>query len=86
MKAVSVSEIKKELVNLDNKTLQELCMRLSKYKVENKHEDLSKGAGCFKCEPIEIKDFQYDHRRFSDRPSTRYDRIVKMIETGEAMR
>ena len=58
----------------------------NKYKVENKHEDLSKGAGCFKCEPIEIKDFQYDHRRFSDRPSTRYDRIVKMIETGEAMR
>ncbi|HEX6892268.1 MAG TPA: hypothetical protein VF141_16290 [Chryseolinea sp.] len=36
MKAVSVSEIKKELVNLDNKTLQELCMRLAKYKVENK--------------------------------------------------
>jgi hypothetical protein len=36
MKAVSVSEIKKELANLDNKTLQAVCMRLAKYKVENK--------------------------------------------------
>ena len=36
MKAVSISEIKKELTNLDNKTLQEICMRLAKYKLENK--------------------------------------------------
>jgi hypothetical protein len=36
MKAVSISEIKKELTNLDNKALHEICMRLAKYKVENK--------------------------------------------------
>jgi len=36
MKAVSISEIKKELTNLDNKAMQEMCMRLAKYKVENK--------------------------------------------------
>ena len=36
MKAVSVSEIKRELANLDGKALQEVCMRLAKYKVENK--------------------------------------------------
>ena len=36
MKAVSISEIKKELTNLDSKTLQEICLRLAKYKLENK--------------------------------------------------
>ena len=36
MKAVSISEIKKELTNLDGKTLQEICLRLAKYKLENK--------------------------------------------------
>ena len=36
MKAVSINEIKKELANLDNKRLQALCMRLAKYKLENK--------------------------------------------------
>jgi len=36
MKAVSISEIKKELMNLEDKRLQELCMRLAKYKLENK--------------------------------------------------
>ncbi len=36
MKAASVSEIKKELKNLDEERLQELCMRLVKYKKENK--------------------------------------------------
>ena len=36
MKAVSINEIKKELTNLDNKSLQDLCMRLAKYKLENK--------------------------------------------------
>jgi hypothetical protein len=36
MKAVSVNEIKKELSHLDEKRLQELCMRLAKYKLENK--------------------------------------------------
>ena len=36
MKAVSINEIKKELTNLANKSLQDLCMRLAKYKLENK--------------------------------------------------
>lgn len=36
MKAVSLNEIKKELAHLDSKTLQEVCMRVAKYKVENK--------------------------------------------------
>ena len=36
MKAVSVNEIKKELAHLDSKSLQDLCMRLAKYKLENK--------------------------------------------------
>ena len=36
MKAVSLNEIKKELAGLDSKSLQELCVRLAKYKVENK--------------------------------------------------
>ena len=36
MKAVSLNEIKKELADLDSKSLQELCVRLAKYKVENK--------------------------------------------------
>lgn len=36
MKAASISEIKKELAFLDLKTVQELCMRLAKYKKENK--------------------------------------------------
>jgi len=36
MKAVSISEIKKELTNLESKTLQEICLRLAKYKLENK--------------------------------------------------
>ena len=36
MKAVSLNEIKKELAHLDNKTLQEVCMRVAKYKLENK--------------------------------------------------
>jgi hypothetical protein len=36
MKAVSINEIKKELMNLDSKSLQDLCMRLAKYKLENK--------------------------------------------------
>jgi membrane-anchored protein YejM (alkaline phosphatase superfamily) len=36
MKAASVSEIKKELKNLDEEQLQEICMRLIKYKKENK--------------------------------------------------
>lgn len=36
MKAASISEIRKELVELDSKTMQELCMRLAKYKKENK--------------------------------------------------
>jgi hypothetical protein len=36
MKAVSLSEIKKELAHLESKSLQELCMRLAKYKLENK--------------------------------------------------
>ena len=36
MKAVSLNEIKKELAHLDNKSLQELCMRVAKHKLENK--------------------------------------------------
>ena len=36
MKAASVNEIKKELQTLDVKDLRELCMRLVKYKKENK--------------------------------------------------
>jgi hypothetical protein len=36
MKAVSINEIKKELTHLDDKSLQELCLRLAKYKLENK--------------------------------------------------
>jgi hypothetical protein len=36
MKAATVNEIKKELKTLDPEMLQELCMRLAKYKKENK--------------------------------------------------
>jgi hypothetical protein len=36
MKAASLNEIKRELLELDPKTIQELCMRLAKYKKENK--------------------------------------------------
>lgn len=36
MKAATVNEIKKELKTLDAETLQVLCMRLAKYKKENK--------------------------------------------------
>ena len=36
MKAASINEIKKEIVELDSKTVQDLCMRLAKYKKENK--------------------------------------------------
>src|SRR5688500_16025052 len=36
MKAASLNEIKRELAELDKKTLQELCLRMAKYKVENK--------------------------------------------------
>ncbi|WP_276366079.1 hypothetical protein [Chryseolinea sp. H1M3-3] len=36
MKAASINEIKRELAELDSKTVQELCMRLAKYKKENK--------------------------------------------------
>ena len=36
MKAASVNEIKKELSHLDLKNVQDLCMRLVKYKKENK--------------------------------------------------
>lgn len=36
MKAASLNEIKKELKTLDPDALQELCMRLAKYKKENK--------------------------------------------------
>lgn len=36
MKAVSVREIKKELNNLSSQELQELCLRLSRFKKENK--------------------------------------------------
>lgn len=36
MKAASLAEIKKELVRLESRTLLELCMRLGKYKKDNK--------------------------------------------------
>jgi hypothetical protein len=36
MKAASLNEIKKELVELDSKTVRDMCMRLAKYKKENK--------------------------------------------------
>lgn len=36
MKAASVNEVKKELTHLDLKRVQEICMRLAKYKKENK--------------------------------------------------
>jgi len=36
MKAVSLNEIKRELSNLEGKAIQDLCMRLAKYKKENK--------------------------------------------------
>lgn len=36
MKAASINEIKKELGELDAKILRDLCMRLAKYKKENK--------------------------------------------------
>ena len=36
MKAASLNEIKRELIELDSKTLQDLCLRLAKYKKENK--------------------------------------------------
>jgi hypothetical protein len=36
MKASSLNEIKRELVELEPKALQDLCMRLAKYKKENK--------------------------------------------------
>jgi hypothetical protein len=36
MKASSLNEIKKELVEQDSRTIQNLCMRLAKYKKENK--------------------------------------------------
>ncbi len=36
MKAATVNEIKKKLKTLDEEALQELCMRLVKYKKENK--------------------------------------------------
>src|SRR5262245_56918311 len=36
MKAVSLNEIKRELAHLDSKSLQNLCMRVAKYKLENK--------------------------------------------------
>jgi len=36
MKAATVTELKKELHQLDPKTLAELCLRIAKYKKENK--------------------------------------------------
>ncbi len=36
METASLSEIKKELLNLTPKQLQEVCTRLAKYKKENK--------------------------------------------------
>ena len=36
MKAASINEIKRELIELDSKTVQDLCLRLAKYKKENK--------------------------------------------------
>lgn len=36
MEAASLNEIKKELIELDSKKVRETCMRLAKYKKENK--------------------------------------------------
>jgi len=36
MKAATINELKKELLHLDTRTLQEICLRLAKYKNENK--------------------------------------------------
>src|SRR5688572_22328703 len=36
MKAASISDIKKELTEKDERELQALCLRLARYKVENK--------------------------------------------------
>jgi hypothetical protein len=36
MKAASLNEIKRELSEVDSKTVHDLCMRLAKYKKENK--------------------------------------------------
>jgi hypothetical protein len=36
MKAASLNELKKELLHQDESTLQQLCMRLAKFKKENK--------------------------------------------------
>jgi len=36
MKAATINEIKKEIVELDAKTVQALCMRLAKFKKDNK--------------------------------------------------
>lgn len=36
MKAASINEIKKELAGKDARELQSLCLRLARYKVENK--------------------------------------------------
>jgi hypothetical protein len=36
MKAASLNDIKRELVEQDSKTIHDLCMRLAKYKKENK--------------------------------------------------
>lgn len=36
MKAASLNEVKKELAELDVKSLREICLRVAKYKVENK--------------------------------------------------
>ena len=42
MKSNSLSDIKKELKELDKNQLMELCLRLAKYKVDNKGLNLSK--------------------------------------------
>lgn len=36
MKAATLNEIRKELIGLDASTLQELCLRLGRYRLENK--------------------------------------------------
>jgi len=36
MKAATINELKKELLHLDTRALQEICLRLAKYKNENK--------------------------------------------------
>lgn len=36
MKAASLNEIKRELVDLDSQTVRDICMRLAKFKKENK--------------------------------------------------